>query len=85
MSDFFTHARTKICQLVAHTVAIYLPVPPSLVSGCPDLVLLSLSAFNAGKRGLVSKWKMYLKWEERGDLLEIEESEKLLIARIQEG
>ena len=74
--------RTTLRQLVTHTTAIYLPVLPSRVPGRPELIPPSLPTFNAGKRGPVAKWKMYLKWEE-GNPLEIEERDNpVLIARI---
>jgi len=76
LSPAHMQARTVLRQLVNHINPLYPPNPQ-------DLYLPSLPTFDAAERGLVGKWKAYLKWEENNPL-EIEEKDKAtLITRIQ--
>ena len=76
LSPAHMQAHTVLCQLTNHPSAMYPPLSN-------DIFLPPLPRFDASKRTIVGKWKVYLKWEESNPL-EIEEKEKATsITRIQ--
>jgi len=76
LSPGHMQARTVLRQLTSHLQGLYQP-------NQPEPYLPSLPKFDAFERGLVGKWKAYLKWEE-GNPLELEDKDRpTLIQRIQ--